>query len=76
VLEPLGPPLFVIVCDKGWTAYTVHYPPTPWDEKLYAMLLGMGGIHDQVNHGIYFFNAAYLDETNIVLSLEAIRIKI
>lgn len=72
---PISPddPIVVVVESDRWDAYSFHEEPTERDKELLALIQQMGGINEQVEPGRYHFNAAPLDETNLVVSLEPIR---
>lgn len=72
---PISPddPIVVVVEEDRWDAYSMHETPTDRDEELLALIHKMGGINEKVEPGRYHFNAAPLDETHMVVSLELIR---
>lgn len=66
-------PIVVVVEADRWDAYAMHDPPNERDKELLALIQQMGGINEQVEPGRYHFNAAPLDENNVVVSLEPIQ---
>lgn len=68
-------PIVVIVRDDSWNAYSLHDAPTERDEELLRHLNEIGGIDEKVEPGTYQFNMARLDEKNVLVSLELIRLR-
>lgn len=66
-------PIFIVVDQEGgWNAYSLRNEPTERDTYLFALLMQLGGINDTITPGTWQFNAAPLDETIIVVSLEPV----
>lgn len=71
----LEDPIVVIVGNDAWNAYSLHDEPTERDKELLRHLNEIGGINETVEPGTYQFNMARLDEKNVLVSLELIRLK-
>jgi hypothetical protein len=53
------PPVLVIVGNGNWSSFSLSTVAISSDEALFAILETMGGVHESMPDGRYYFNAKY-----------------